>query len=118
MIHQTYIVLTFILILFTFTTANQCPCELIASENPPISTVDLSWTNPFTDDDSSEEIMEQVATNIPSTNRYPEIIPLYPLDRERKSLSGTRRRFKRPSWAAVGKRSLLIKKRPSWAQVG
>jgi len=47
----------------------------------------------------------------------------YPLIRQVKSpaaLLNARKRFKRPSWATVGKRSaaIVIAKRPSWAQVG
>ncbi|CAF1118206.1 unnamed protein product [Rotaria magnacalcarata] len=118
MIRQTYIVLTVILILCSLTTANRCPCELVVNENPTISNTDLASLSSFMDDDSTKDYIVQVADSIPSTNEDQEMANLYPLIRQRKSLSTTRRRFKRPSWAAVGKRSFtLIRKRPSWAQV-
>ncbi|CAF3794649.1 unnamed protein product [Rotaria magnacalcarata] len=119
MIRQTYIVLTVILILCSLTTANRCPCELVVNENPTISNTDLASLSSFMDDDSTKDYIVQVADSIPSTNEDQEMANLYPLIRQRKSLSTTRRRFKRPSWAAVGKRSFtLIRKRPSWAQIG
>jgi len=86
--------------------ANPCPCELVANE-PTADSSSLSTTNQVIDDDSADDYVEQVPPHI------------YPLIRQAKSLTTYRRRFKRPSWATVGKRSpILIKKRPSWAQVG
>ncbi|CAF0821907.1 unnamed protein product [Adineta steineri] len=65
-------------------------------------------TDTSNDDDNTEYSLDQLAANVPSTNFYPF-----------KSLSNSRKRFKRPSWATVGKRSSIsLKKRPSWAQVG
>ncbi|CAF3469152.1 unnamed protein product [Rotaria socialis] len=119
MIRQTYIVLTVILILFSLTTANRCPCELVVNENPTIPNTDLSPISSFMNDNSTEDYIVQIADSIPSTNKYQKMANLYPLIRQRKSLSTTRRRFKRPSWATIGKRSfMLIRKRPSWAQIG
>ena len=87
--------------------ANPCPCELVVNEP---TTDSSSSTNQLIDDDSTEDYLEQAGINNPSN--------FYPLLRQTKSLSTYRRRFKRPSWATVGKRSITIKKRPSWAQVG
>jgi hypothetical protein len=111
MIHQTFVLLTFLLIFFSLTMANPCPCELVVNEPSLIPTTDSSSGNQLIDDDSTEDYLEQVGTNNPSS--------LYPLIHQTKSLATFRRRFKRPSWATVGKRSSIsIKKRPSWAQVG
>ncbi|CAF0816582.1 unnamed protein product [Rotaria sp. Silwood1] len=117
MIHHTFIFITFLLILFTLTMANRCPCELVVNENPTIPNADSSSTNSLIDDDSQDDYLEQLANNIPSTNKYEDIARLYPMIGHTKSLSITHKRFKRPSWATVGKRSILIKKRPSWAQI-
>ena len=75
-------------------------------------------SNALLDDDSVEEYLEQLAA--PSTDRYQELAEaIYPSLRHQKAVENDRKRFKRPSWATVGKRSeMLIKKRPSWAQVG
>ncbi|CAF3922998.1 unnamed protein product [Rotaria sp. Silwood2] len=97
--------------------ANRCPCELVVNENPTIPNTDSSSTSQLIDEDSQDDYLEQLANNIPSTNKYEDISRLYPFIGQTKSLSTTHKRFKRPSWATVGKRAILIKKRPSWAQV-
>jgi hypothetical protein len=98
--------LTFLSIFFSLTMANPCPCESIDNETPALSPTDTSSTNQLSDDDILEEYLNQLAANIP-------------LLHQTNSLSTERKRFKRPSWATVGKRSsMLIKKRPSWAHIG
>lgn len=119
MIYHTFAFLTFLFVLFSLTMANPCPCELLVNETPTIPPTDTSSSNNFIDDDSAEDYLEQLANNSPSTNKYQDVSSLYPLINQLKSLSTSRKRFKRPSWATVGKRaSFLVKKRPSWAQVG
>jgi hypothetical protein len=99
--------------------ANSCPCELDVNETPSIQNTDSSTNQLVDDDTTTEEYLEQLANSVPSTNKYQDIANLYPSFHQSKSLATSRKRFKRPSWATVGKRSaILIKKRPSWAQVG
>jgi len=98
--------------------ANPCPCELVDNETPTISTTDSS-AHPPTDEDSTDDSIESAAANVQQTDKYQDLTNLYPFVRQTKSSSTTRKRFKRPSWATIGKRSsILIKKRPSWAQIG
>jgi hypothetical protein len=98
--------------------ANPCQCELVVDETPSISTTD-SLVHPSSDEDSPEEYLESSGTNVQATDKYRDLTNFYPLVRQTKSLLASRKRFKRPSWATIGKRSsILIKKRPSWAQIG
>ncbi len=115
MIYQTFIYLSFLFIFFSLTMANPCPCELVVNETPIRSTRDSSG-HPLSNEESAEDLIDPpVAT----TDKYQELTNLYPFIRETKSLATTRKRFKRPSWATIGKRSsVLIQKRPSWATIG
>jgi hypothetical protein len=98
--------------------ANPCPCELVDNETPTITTTDSSAHVP-TDEDSTDDSIESAVANVQQTDKYQDLTNLYPFVRQTKSLSTTRKRFKRPSWATIGKRSsILIKKRPSWAHIG
>ncbi len=94
--------------------ANPCPCELVVNETPKISTA-----HPPSDEDSTDDSIESPATDVQGTDKYQDLTNLYPFVRQTNSLSTSRKRFKRPSWATIGKRSsILIKKRPAWAQIG
>jgi hypothetical protein len=118
MIHQTIIYLAFLLIFVSLTMANPCPCELVVNETPMISATDSS-TRQIHDEDTTEDSAEPPAANVQSTDKYRDLTNLYPFIREAKSLETTRRRFKRPSWATIGRRSsILIKKRPAWVTIG
>jgi hypothetical protein len=98
--------------------ANPCPCELVVNDTPAISTTDSSIRQ-VSDEESAEDALESAAANVQTTDKYQDLTNLYPFIRQTKSLSATRDRFKRPSWANVGKRSsILIKKRPSWVRIG
>lgn len=102
--------------------ANPCPCELVDNETPMRSTTD-SVVHPSADDDSTEDYPESRAAapreNVHAADKYQDLTNSYPFVREAISLSTSRKRFKRPSWATIGKRSsILIKKRPSWATIG
>jgi hypothetical protein len=94
--------------------ANPCPCELVINEslltNPPTSITD-STINDIVEDKLLEDYLEHLSNGAQSE--------LNPLFRQTKSLDITQQRYKRPSWAAVGKRAASLEKRlPSWAQVG
>ena len=82
---------------------------------------ELLSANQFVDDDNSayDYIERFVNNNSPRDEYISDTVHVYPFIDQTDSSSISHRRFKRPSWATVGKRSsLLIKKRPSWAQVG
>lgn len=107
--------------ILTIAMAKPCPCELITNEplsNNPVSAVMDSTTNQFTDDENLEEYIDQ----IPSASQSEPSLYLsssYPLFRLIKPLDTNVLRYKRPSWASVGKRGIhSINKRPSWAQIG
>lgn len=123
MIHQRFIYLSFLFIFFSLTLANPCPCELVDNETPSISTNDPT-VHPSTDDDSADDFVESpsntnVDANVQPADKYRDLTNFYPFVRKSTSLSTSRKRFKRPSWATIGKRSsILIKKRPSWATIG
>ncbi len=98
--------------------ANPCPCELVVNETPAMSTKDTS-AHPSTDDDSTDDSNESIAANVQPTDKYQDLTNLYPFIRETKSLSASRKRFKRPSWATIGRRTpILIGKRPAWVTIG
>ena len=123
MIHSTLIFVACILLCLSSTMANPCSCDLVLNEPSAMSMGTDASNNALLDDESVEEYLEQLAaSNAPSTNRYQELVEAaaaYPSLHHQKGLESDRKRFKRPSWATVGKRSeVLIKKRPSWAQVG
>lgn len=112
MIGRTLVYLTLLLIVCSLTLVRTCPCALIENDAPAILTADASSGSLLLDDDSAEDDFDQ----LPSANKYDDV---YPLFRDVKSSLASRKRFKRPSWATVGKRAVMaIKKRPSWAQVG
>lgn len=115
MFHNSFILLSFVVILFTMTRANPCPCEVIASEplaNNPSSSISDSTIDDLMEKKFLEEYLERLSASETSAESYP-------LFRQGKSLDLAAQRNKRPSWAAVGKRAAsLISKRPSWAQVG
>jgi hypothetical protein len=99
--------------------ANPCPCELVVNETPNMSTKDRA-VRQLPDDDSNEDSVEPAPTaNLQSADKYQDLTNSYPFIRQAKSLEATRQRFKRPSWATIGKRSsILIKKRPAWVTIG
>jgi len=101
--------------------ANPCPCELIVNEsspNNPASSITDPTINELVDEKIFEDYLDRFAT-VSQSEPSSEFSSLYPLFRQTKSLDANRQRYKRPSWAAVGKRAASYKhKRPSWAQVG
>lgn len=97
---------------------NPCPCELVLNDSPIISTTDASIRS-LTDEESQEDSAERVNADPLSKDKYQDLTNLYPFIREAKSLTASRKRFKRPSWASIGRRSaVILRKRPSWAQIG
>jgi hypothetical protein len=120
MIHQTIIYLTFLLFIVSLIMANPCPCELVVNENPMISKPDTAIRQLSAEDSIIEDSVEPVpAANVQSTDKYEDLTNSYPFIRQIKSLSTARKRFKRPSWATIGKRSSIsIKKRPAWVTIG
>ncbi|CAF3667135.1 unnamed protein product [Rotaria sp. Silwood1] len=121
MFHISFIFLPFIFTILTMTMANPCPCELIANEslsNNPANTVVDSVMNQLVDDETFEDYLDQLPTPSQSETST-DLSSLHPLFRQIKSLETNRKRFKRPSWATVGKRAYYIhNKPPSWAQIG
>ena len=112
MIYQTFVSLTLLLIFLTITFVKSCPCALVGADTPAIITTDLSSANQLFENESNDNDFDQLVP----ISKYEAV---YPLVHHTKSLSTSRKRFKRPSWATVGKRSsIVLKKRPSWAQVG
>ena len=99
--------------------ASPCPCQLLVDETPIVSTTDSSIPS-LRDDDNTDESFESRTSNNQATDKYEDLTNLYPLIRQSKSVSTLRRRFKRPSWATIGRRppAVLIKKRPAWATIG
>ncbi|CAF1242341.1 unnamed protein product [Rotaria sordida] len=103
------------------TMANPCPCEIITKEslsnNPANINID-SKMNQLVDDETLEDYIDQLT--IPSQSEIStDLSSLHPLFRQIKNSEGNRKRFKRPSWATVGKRAIYMNnKQPSWAQVG
>ncbi|CAF3371592.1 unnamed protein product [Rotaria socialis] len=103
------------------TKANPCPYELIANEslpNKPESTILDTTMNELADDETLKDYLDQLT--VASHAEPPsDLSSLYPVLGQTKSLVTDRKRFKRPSWATVGKRESFIKsKRPSWAHIG
>ncbi len=103
------------------TMANPTPCELLVNEplsnDSPISITD-STANQLADDETLEDYLDQL-TAASQSETSQDVSSYYPLLHQAKSLDTSRKRFKRPSWAAVGKRAASRNnKRPSWAQVG
>lgn len=97
---------------------NPCPCQLVVNDTPTGSTTDSSIPS-LRDDDSADESIEPISTNNQATDKYEDLTSLYPLVRQSKSVSTIRRRYKRPSWATIGRRpSILVKKRPAWVTIG
>lgn len=100
--------------------ASPCPCRFLDDETPIGSTTDSS--NPsLRDEDSMDESLEsKTNNNNQATDKYEDLTNLYPLIRQSDNVPTIRRRFKRPSWATIGKRppSVLIKKRPAWVTIG
>ena len=119
MIHQAMIYLTFLTLVVSLIMANPCPCELVVNETPILSTTD-SAIHQLPDDDSNDDSVESApSANVQSADKYQDLTNSYPFIRQAKSLAATRKRFKRPSWATIGKRSsILIKKRPAWVTIG
>ena len=97
----------------------RCPCEYIvndSSSNPPTVTSTPSQVN--NDDDSLEEYLNRYVSSYQpglSANHLQDLSALHALVRRSYLVDTNRKRWKRPSWAPVGKRA---SKRPSWAQVG
>ena len=114
MMISTLLVLS--LLSFGLILANPCPCDLSARDPLMENSIngELSF-RPNLDDETIEDDF-----NYRMIANYPNFIEVNPLNYQRRSsLLVDGRRSKRPSWAAVGKRSsILIKKRPSWAPVG
>ncbi|CAF2661614.1 unnamed protein product [Rotaria sp. Silwood2] len=121
MFHISLIFLPFIFTILTMTMANPCPCELIANEslsNNPANTIMDPTMNQLVDDETLEDYLDQLTAPSQSQTST-DLSSLYPLFRKIKSIGTNRKRFKRPSWATVGKRANYINnKRPSWAQIG
>ena len=123
MIHSTLIFAACILLCLSSTLANPCSYGLVLDEPSAMSMGTDPSSNVLFDDESVDEYLEQLAaSNTPTTDRYQELADTaaaYPSMHHQTGLENDRKRFKRPSWATVGKRSaMLVKKRPSWAQVG
>ena len=119
MIHRTTIYLAFLLSAVALITAIPCPCELVVNEPPMISATDTS-ARQLRDEDSLEDPVEPILpANVQSTDKYQDLTNSYPFIRQTESLTPAHRRFKRPSWATIGKRSpIFIKKRPAWVTIG
>jgi len=97
---------------------NPCPSEVIINESLPNTPPTEPIINDIIEDKILEDYLDQLTTGS-QLETSPELPPLYSLLRQKKSFDTNRQRFKRPSWAAVGKRAAFItNKRPSWAQVG
>ncbi len=115
MFHVSFIFLAFIL---TMTMANPCPCEVITNEqlsnNPPSTITDPATINELIDNKFLEDYLDRLT----SASQSEISAESYPLLRQVKSLDLIGQRYKRPSWAAIGKRALLLHKRPSWAPIG
>ncbi len=118
MFHISFIFLPFIFTILTITMVSSCPSELIINE--PLS--NSPRTNPIINDLIEDKILDDYLDQLTAGSQLEtssELPPLYSLLRQKKSFDTHRQRFKRPSWAAVGKRAAsIINKRPSWAQVG
>ncbi|CAF1529334.1 unnamed protein product [Adineta steineri] len=103
------------------TMANPCPCELIVNEsssNNPSNSITDSTPNQFNDDEILEDYLDRLSDAFQSETSS-DVSSLYPVLHQTKNFDANRKRSKRPSWAAVGKRATsLNSKRPSWAQVG
>ncbi|CAF0890853.1 unnamed protein product [Didymodactylos carnosus] len=122
------------------TLASSCPCALLLHEQDGQqqtlpSTNTAAGTDNSEDDnmtventDSNEQrthlaslFSEEYLFDQPILEQHQDL-SYYPLVRSTKNNAGlfnARKRYKRPSWATVGKRSsILFAKRPSWAQVG
>lgn len=93
-----------------------CPCEFIvhdstSTRNPPA----ISRNE---DDDSLEEYLNRYIHRYQpaaSNNHLQDLSTVHALVRRSFLDENSRKRWKRPSWAPVGKR---VHKRPSWAHVG
>lgn len=98
----------FLLISVQMNWAKICPCDSAAGGD---SFAAENLVNDQTFDDDS---------NSPSNEIYPNLADFYSSSEQKlPAIVFDGRRLKRPSWAAVGKRSkIFIHKRPSWAQVG
>ena len=106
-----------------------CPCEVIVNESlsndPPGSLMDPT-SNVLIDDDNAADDLDRYAAAVAATyqpgisaDHLQHLAELHELFQQRKSLDSNRKRFKRPSWATIGKRtSQVIHKRPAWARVG
>ncbi|CAF1259394.1 unnamed protein product [Rotaria magnacalcarata] len=103
------------------TKANPYPYELIGNEslsNKPESTIMDATINELADDENVYDYLDQLIAASPAESPS-DLSSLYPLSRPTKPLPADRKRFKRPSWATVGKReSFINSKRPSWAHIG
>lgn len=111
------IYLTFLSIVFSLAVASPCPCELVVDETPTIPKTYRS-IQPSQAEETTGDFPEATA-NDQATDKYEDLTNLYPFIRQTESLATLRRRFKRPSWAKIGKRSSMqINKRPAWATIG
>jgi hypothetical protein len=123
MLHRSLMFLLAMSTLFNLTAmANPCPCEVIANESLsshlPTSAIDSS-----VDDETSEDYLGQYAVKYQpamSAHHLQDFNDLHSFLRANKYFDSDRARYKRPSWAPVGKRSntFRVNKRPSWAPVG
>ena len=92
-----------------------CPCEFIVPDSTSTSAPSPLVASP---DDSLEEYLNRFLTSYQpalSANHLQDLSGAHALVRRSFLAENDRKRWKRPSWAPVGKRK---NKRPSWAQVG
>lgn len=104
-----FVILSCAFFLLTMTMANPCPCETIVNEPS------TSMLEPTLDELLDKKFLENYFDRLPA-DISGESFPSNPPE---KNFDLSAQRNKRPSWAAVGKRTIsYINKRPSWAQVG
>lgn len=105
------------LILIELSAANPpCPCDFIVHDTT--STSAPSALLGSSGDDSLEEYLNRYWTRYHpalSANHLQDLTAAHALVRRSFLDEKDRKRWKRPSWAPVGRRT---NKRPSWAQVG
>ena len=113
-----FVFLSCALFLFTITMANPCPCEVIANQqlsNEPST----AMLEPTLDEILDKKFLESYFERLPAGSSMETSSESFPSHHQEKHFDLSAQRNKRPSWAAVGKRTIsYINKRPSWAQVG
>lgn len=95
--------------------SSSCPCDFIVNESTSTTVPSTLVAN---DDDSLEEYLNRYLTSYQpalTANHLQDLDAAHALVRRNFLNDNHRKRWKRPSWAPVGKRT---NKRPSWAQVG